>query len=87
MSIHSGPDWEREFTRRLGAEIMTARQARGWNRSTLATALASTGEKSIRFYEQGRRRCSLYRLLEICDVLDVSAPDLLDRATPQPFSG
>jgi transcriptional regulator with XRE-family HTH domain len=65
----------------VGQEIRAARDQAGLTRRELASRLPyPIGERTLLTYEQGNRRIDLDRLIDICDVLGESAPDLLRRA-------
>lgn len=71
--------------RYLGDEIAELRRAKSWTQSDLAGQLTmSHGEtlhpKTIATYEQGVRMMTVLRLLELCHLLDGSAPGVLARA-------
>lgn len=67
---------------RLRGEIFDALKrvlkARGWTYSDLATGLGLSEPTIKRLFADGD--CKLGRLLEICDLLDVTLTDLADRA-------
>jgi transcriptional regulator with XRE-family HTH domain len=65
----------------LGAEIQTARDALGLSRAKFVRLLPSgIGDRTLLAYEHGLRWLTVIRLLELCDALGTSAPELLARA-------
>ncbi|MDQ3401834.1 MAG: helix-turn-helix domain-containing protein [Actinomycetota bacterium] len=72
---------ERLMARVLGDEIRRARTAVGLSRAELAYQLAADiKERTIQMYELGTRQCTVARFIDICQRLDVAAPELLSRA-------
>lgn len=77
----SAPVSSRAVGRAVGEELRRAREVRGWSRTQLVALLPSgIGERTLLSYEHGTRQLALVRLLELYQVLGVSAPDLLTRA-------
>lgn len=65
----------------LGEELRQAREAKGWSRARFVDLLPSgIGERTVLAYEHGLRTLTVLRLMELCDVLDVTASTLLSRA-------
>lgn len=66
--------------RMLGDELRGLRLSRGHTRGTLVLRLpADITAQTLASYELGARHCTVQRLFDICDVLGVSAADVLDR--------
>lgn len=79
----------RNLARLLGDEIRRARVGRRHTRESVAHRLPyRISDDTIATYELGTRQCSVLRLIDICQVLGVSASRLLDnvlrRANPDP---
>lgn len=67
--------------RAIGDELRQARMSAGWSRPDLVERLPTrTPVNTYACYEQGIRQCSIPRLVEICQVLGTSAPELLGSA-------
>lgn len=65
----------------LGQELRRTREGRGWSRGQLVARLPSgIGDRTLLSYEHGTRQLTVLRLLEICQVLEVSAADVLAHA-------
>jgi transcriptional regulator with XRE-family HTH domain len=68
------------FASSLGDELRRTRKQRGWSRKQLLDHLESQiSIQTVATYESGRRQCSVARLVEICQAMDVYAHDLLAR--------
>jgi transcriptional regulator with XRE-family HTH domain len=83
---------ERAIARALGEEIRRSREAQGLNRSQLVERMSTDiSAQALANYEYGIRPCSVVRLVEICDALNVPATDLLalalQRAEIHPYTG
>jgi transcriptional regulator with XRE-family HTH domain len=63
----------------LGSELRRIREKHGWPRVALVSRLGIS-EQTLWFYEHGQRNCTVARLLEWCQVLGVSAPEVLQAA-------
>lgn len=64
----------------LGDELRGLRLSRGHTRGTLVRRLpADITAQTLASYELGARHCTVQRLFDICDVLGVSAADVLGR--------
>lgn len=69
------------LARAIGEELRRAREALGVSRAKFVAGLPSgIGERTLLAYEHGLRQISIVRLVELCEHLGVSAPDLLRRA-------
>jgi transcriptional regulator with XRE-family HTH domain len=74
------------FRRTLGAELRQARKRCGLVRRELLeehAAVLTVSEPTLGTYEQGTRSTSVDRFVDLCEALDVWAPDLLARAILQ----
>lgn len=70
----------RVFASALGDELRQARQQRGWSRKQLLARLGSDiSIQTVATYESGTRQCSVARLVELCEAMDIYAHDLLGR--------
>lgn len=68
----------------LGDELRQARKQRGWFRRDVQVRLPSdVSLQTLATYELGTRGIGVVRLIELCAVLDVSAPELLSRTLRQ----
>ena len=68
------------IARALGEELRRTREARGWSRLDLTGRLPSgIGEQTLLTYEHGSRHCTFVRLVEICRILGVATPDVVQR--------
>jgi transcriptional regulator with XRE-family HTH domain len=68
------------FARVLGDELRRARGRLGWTRKQLQSRLRSElSLQTLGTYETGTRRCSVARLVELCEALGVLAHELLAR--------
>jgi transcriptional regulator with XRE-family HTH domain len=68
------------FASALGDELRRTRKQRGWSRKQLQDHLESRiSIQTVATYESGRRQCSVARLVELCEAMDVYAHDLLAR--------
>ncbi|WP_020666346.1 helix-turn-helix domain-containing protein [Amycolatopsis nigrescens] len=74
------PELAGTVLRVLGDELRRARGQRGWSRRQLQARLtAKVSVQTLATYELGTRHCSVVRLMELCQALDVSAVELLAR--------
>jgi hypothetical protein len=74
-------DIDRLIVRAIGEELRRARTTVGWSRPGLVNRMNSDlPVNTYACYEQGVRRCSIPRLVEICCILGVAAPELLGLA-------
>lgn len=65
----------------IGEELRRARASAGWSRPDLVKRMKSqVPVNTYACYEQGIRQCSIPRLFEICQALDVNILDLLGLA-------
>jgi transcriptional regulator with XRE-family HTH domain len=64
----------------VGEELRRARTAAGLSRADVAAHMQDILPRTIGSYEQGARNCSAVALTEICEVIGVSAVDLLAMA-------
>jgi transcriptional regulator with XRE-family HTH domain len=72
---------ERAISRAVGEELRRTREAKGWSRAQLVGKLPSgIGDRTLLSYEHGTRHLTVLRLVELCRVLGVPAPTLLNRA-------
>jgi transcriptional regulator with XRE-family HTH domain len=72
---------EKTISRAIGEELRRAREATGWSRGQLVAQLPSgIGDRTLLSYEHGTRHLTVIRLIEICRVLGVAAPTLLNQA-------
>jgi transcriptional regulator with XRE-family HTH domain len=70
-----------QIVRAVGEQLRRARVNRGWSRPEFVKQMPTTMPiNTYAGYEQGIRQCSIPRLVEICQVLGVSAPKLLESA-------
>lgn len=73
-------DVDRAIVRAIGEALRHARDGAGWSRPELVRQLRTQMPvNTYACYEQGIRPVSIPRLVEICQALGVSAPQLLDR--------
>jgi transcriptional regulator with XRE-family HTH domain len=69
------------IVRAIGEELRRARTSAGWSRPDLVKRMKSqVPVNTYACYEQGIRQCSIPRLFEICQALDVNVLDLLGLA-------
>lgn len=69
------------FSRAIGTELRRAREALDMSRAKFVLGLpCGIGERTLLAYEHGLRMISIIRLVELCEHLKQSAPDLLARA-------
>jgi transcriptional regulator with XRE-family HTH domain len=69
------------ITRAIGEELRRARNRVGWTRAELVERLHSDLRvHTYATYENGTRRCTVARFVEICSALEVPAPDILELA-------
>jgi transcriptional regulator with XRE-family HTH domain len=67
--------------RAIGEELRRARANAGWSRPQLVKYMKTQiPVNTYACYEQGIRQCSIPRLVEICQALGVSAPELIGLA-------
>jgi len=67
--------------RALGSELRRIREAHGWTRVEFVNRLRSRiSDQTLWSYEHGQRNCTVVRLIELCRVLRVSAPEVLQTA-------
>src|SRR5262245_33503720 len=72
---------EKTISRAIGEELRRAREATGWSRGQLVAQLPSgIGDRTLLSYEHGTRHLTVIRLIELCLVLGVAAPTLLNQA-------
>ena len=65
----------------IGAELRRARGQVGWSRPELVKRMKTrVPVNTYACYEQGIRQCSIPRLVEICQALDVNVSELLSLA-------
>jgi transcriptional regulator with XRE-family HTH domain len=65
----------------LGEELRHAREAHGWSRAQFVGQLPSgIGERTLLAYEHGLRQLTVARLVELCEVLGMTAPGMLTLA-------
>lgn len=65
----------------IGAELQEARDGMGLSRAKFVRRLPSgIGDRTLLAYEHGLRMLTIIRLLELCDALGESAPEMLTRA-------
>jgi transcriptional regulator with XRE-family HTH domain len=70
-----------QVNRALGEELRRARTASGLSRAQVVADLVDDiHEQTLATYELGTRQCTVARLVQICRVLDLGAPDLLGLA-------
>lgn len=78
---HKLDDREQVIDRAIGDELRAARNSAGWSRPQLVKRVRTKMPvNTYGCYEQGIRACSIARLVELCDALGTTAPDLLNRA-------
>ena len=71
---------EKAISRAVGEELRRAREAKGWTRGQLVRRLPSgIGDRTLLSYEHGTRHLTVIRFIELCAVLDVSAPTVLNQ--------
>lgn len=64
----------------LGRELLALRLERHWTRAQLVQRLPSgLSAQAVASYEAGTRACTVERFVELCEALDMSPHDLLDR--------
>lgn len=69
------------ITRAVGDELKRARRSRGLSRPELIRRLAEAMPvNTLACYEQGIRPCSIPRLVELCEAMDMDPCDLLGAA-------
>lgn len=68
------------ITRAVGEELKRARQSAGLSRAGLAERLPSIHTRTLAAYEQGVRQFTVSRLVELCHIIGVGAPAVLDLA-------
>jgi transcriptional regulator with XRE-family HTH domain len=67
------------LARMLGDELRRARKSRGWTQPDLA-AIVDISVPTLGTYELGTRSIGVQRFVQLCQVLEVSASDLLARS-------
>lgn len=81
MTDPQGEAAEKAISRAIGEELRRAREANGWSRRYLVTRLPSgIGARTLLSYEHGTRHLTILRFIELCRVLGVAAPALLNQA-------
>ncbi len=71
-------DDDQALVRAIGRELQRARVSVGWSRPELVSRMRSqVPVNTYACYEQGIRQCSIPRLYEICQALDVDVLELL----------
>ncbi len=74
-------DVDHLIIRAIGEELRRARTSAGWSRPDLVKRMKSqVPVNTYACYEQGIRQCSIPRLFEICQALEVDVLDLLGLA-------
>jgi transcriptional regulator with XRE-family HTH domain len=69
------------ITRAIGDELRRARESVGLTRADLIARMPTEiHSQTLASYERGVRQCTIGRLVEICQAIGVSAPDLLHTA-------
>jgi transcriptional regulator with XRE-family HTH domain len=69
------------IARAIGEELRRAREALGLSRAKFVVGLPSgIGERTLVAYEHGLSNVSIVRLMELCEHLGASAPEMLRRA-------
>lgn len=69
------------MSRALGEELRRTREAANWSRTAFVAQLPSgIGERTLLSYEHGTRQMTVVRLVELCRVLGVGAPELVGQA-------
>ena len=72
---------EKTISRAIGEELRRTREATGWSRLQLVSRLPSgIGDRTLLSYEHGTRHLTVLRFIELCLVLGVAAPTLLNQA-------
>lgn len=78
----SGEITDRAFARILGQEVRQAREAVGLTRLQIVHRLPSgIGDRALLSYEHGTRHMTVVRLVEISRELDVTASEILRKAS------
>jgi hypothetical protein len=68
-------------SRALGEGLRRRRETKGWSRAELVERMPSgITHRTLISYEDGARHLTVPRLLELCDCLDIPAPQLLAQA-------
>ncbi|GAB2525397.1 helix-turn-helix domain-containing protein [Nocardia sp. NPDC059240] len=67
------------INRAVGEELRAARGRRGLTRPQLATA-SGVAVSTIQRFENGERSPDMHQLFALCDALDVSPIEVMDRA-------
>lgn len=76
-----GESSDRAISRAIGEELRRTREAIGWSRAQLVAQLPSgIGDRTLLSYEHGTRHLAVLRFIELCHVLGVTAPTLLNQA-------
>ena len=63
-----------DLKKRLGQRIVELRKGKGWNQSDLARA-CNKDRQAIEKIENGKVNPTIYTVLEICKVLEISLSD------------
>lgn len=72
---------DQAIVKAVGEELRRARACVGWSRPELVRRMRTRiPVNTYACYEQGIRQCSIPRLIEICEALGVSVPELLSLA-------
>lgn len=72
---------DKAVAKALGDELRRTRDEHGWSRAQFVTRLPSgIGERTLLAYEHGTRQLTVIRLIELCEALEVTAPDVLTLA-------
>lgn len=75
------------YQRVLGDELRRVRKQRGWTRKELQHRLGNDiSLQTLATYELGTRQCSVVRLAELCQAMDVLPHDVLARVHDRVFS-
>lgn len=81
MTDPLGEATQKAISRAIGEELRRAREANGWSRGYFVTRLPSgIGARTLLSYEHGTRHLTVLRFVELCRVLGVTAPTLLNQA-------
>lgn len=81
MTDPQSEDIAKAISRAIGEELRRAREANGWSRGYFVTRLPSgIGARTLLSYEHGTRHLTVLRFVELCRVLGVTAPALLNQA-------
>ena len=61
----------------IGNKIRIARETKGMSQEELAYGIGLADQRSIYYYETGDKLPKLERIIEICNILDISIDGLL----------